>query len=412
MKRMESLKRAAAMVLALPVLLGLGACGGIGSIPISPPPTCVTNCPPSPEFLYATSPDAIVGFKIDPSTGALGSPLTTPGPNQSLGMVATITLGRLYVSDFLNDKVEGFSINSSTGGLTAVTGSPFSLGGTPPGAGGVSPFVSGGSKLYVTDLNAGAVSAFTYDSLTGTLSTVAGSPFPAGNTPVHAVLAGFQDQFLYVSNLNDSAGGISAFTVDFNTGALTPIPGSPYATGTAGSFPGPSALVIGGSGQNILYVALVGTANANNKIAAFSIDANTGALTAIPGSPFPTGNAPQYMALVPVTLVGNTEFLYTANIQDKTISAFIVDGSSGTLTPLSSSPYHGATSLGGLAVTPTGTSTGNFFLYAADPQAKTVIAFTIDGTTGALSPVSGSPFPAGKAPALLTVANVPATSGL
>jgi 6-phosphogluconolactonase len=411
MKRMESLKRAVTLALALPLSLGLAGCGRGGNISISPPPTCVTSCPPSPEFLYATSPDAIVGFKIDPSTGALGSPLTMSGPNQSLGMVATITLGRLYVSDFLNDTVEGFSINSSTGGLTAVTGSPFLLGGTPPGAGGVSPFVSAGSYVYVTDVNAGAVSAFTYDSLTGALSTVAGSPFPAGDTPVHAVVAGSQNQFLYVSNLNDSAGGISAFTIDFNTGALTPMPGSPYATGSAGSFPGPSALAITGNGQ-ILYVALVGTVNANNKIAAFSIDANTGALTAIPGSPFATGNAPQYMALVPVTLVGNTEFLYTANVQDKTISAFVVDGSSGTLTPLSGSPYHGATSLGGLAVTPTGTLAGNFFLYAADPQAKTVIAFTIDGTTGALSPVSGSPFPAGKAPTLLTVADAPATSGL
>jgi 6-phosphogluconolactonase (cycloisomerase 2 family) len=327
------------------------------------------------------------------------------GPTQSLGMTATITLGRLYVSDFLNDKVDGFSINSSTGGLTAVTGSPFSLGGTPPGAGGVSSFVSGGDKVYVTNLNAGAVAAFTYDSLTGTLNTVAGSPFQAGDTPVQAVVAGFLNQFLYVSNLNDSAGGISAFTIDFNTGALTPISGSPYATGAAGSFPGPSALAISGNRQ-ILYVGLVGTTNANNKIAAFAIDQNTGALTAIPGSPFVTGNAPQYMALVPVTL-GNMEFLYTSNVQDKTISAFIIDGTSGTLTAISGSPYHGATSLGGLAVTPTATSTGNYFLYAADPQAKTVIAFTVDGTTGALSPVSGSPFPAGKAPTLLTVAEIP-----
>jgi 6-phosphogluconolactonase (cycloisomerase 2 family) len=327
------------------------------------------------------------------------------GPSQSLGIAATVTLGRLYVSDFTNNKVDGFSINSSTGGLTAVTGSPFSLGGTPPGAGGVSSFVSGGDKVYVTNLNAGAVAAFTYDSLTGTLNTVAGSPFPAGDTPVQAVVAGFLNQFLYVSNLNDSAGGISAFTIDFNTGALTPISGSPYATGAAGSFPGPSALAISGNRQ-ILYVGLVGTTNANNKIAAFAIDQNTGALTAIPGSPFVTGNAPQYMALVPVTL-GNMEFLYTSNVQDKTISAFIIDGTSGTLTTISGSPYHGATSLGGLAVTPTATSTGNYFLYAADPQAKTVIAFTVDGTTGALSPVSGSPFPAGKAPTLLTVAEIP-----
>jgi 6-phosphogluconolactonase len=394
-------------VLALPLSLGLVACGRSGFGGGSFLPSCATGCPPAPEFLYATSPGAIVGFKIDQSTGALGIPLTMSGPSQSLGMAATITLGRLYVSDFTNNKVDGFSINSSTGGLTAITGSPFSLGGTPPGAGGVSPFGSGGSYLYVTDLNAGTVAAFNDDSPTGALSTVPGSPFATGDTPVEAVVAGSQNQFLYVSNLNDSAGGISAFTVDFNTGAVTPMPGSPYATSTTGTFPGPSALAISGNGK-FLYVGLVGTTNANNKIAAFAIDANTGALTPISGSPFATGNAPQYMSLVPVTLVGNTEFLYTANVQDKTISAFIVDGSSGALTQLSGSPYHGATSLGGLAVTPTASSTGNYLLYAADPQAKAVIAFTIDGTTGALSPVSGSPFPAGKAPTLLTVANVPA----
>jgi 6-phosphogluconolactonase len=404
MKSMESLKRVVAVAWALLLSVGLVGCGKGGNFSISPPPTCVTNCPPPPEFLYATSPGAIAGFKIDSSTGALGSPLLLSGPSQSLGIVATITLGRLYVSDFVNSKVEGFSINSSTGGLTAINGSPFSIGGTSPGAGGLSPFVSAGSNLYVTDLNAGAVAAFTYNSLTGALSTAAGSPFPAGDTPVQAVVAGSQNQFLYVSNLNDSAGGVSAFTIAQNTGALTPISGSPYATGAAGSFPGPSALAIGGSGRNILYVGLVGTTNANNKIAAFVIDANTGALTAIPGSPFATGNAPQHIALVPITLVGGTEFLYTANVQDKTISAFVVDGNSGTLTPLSGSPYHGATSLGGLAVTSIATSTGNFFLYTADPQAKTVIAYTIDGTTGALSPVSGSPFPAGSAPNLLTVA--------
>ena len=132
MKRMKCLKRAVAIVLALPVSIGLVACGKSGNISISPPPSCVTNCAPAPEFLYATSPGAIVGFKIDQSTGALGIPLTMSGPSQSLGMAATITLGRLYVSDFTNNKVDGFSINPSTGGLTAITGSPFSLGGTPP----------------------------------------------------------------------------------------------------------------------------------------------------------------------------------------------------------------------------------------------------------------------------------------
>jgi 6-phosphogluconolactonase (cycloisomerase 2 family) len=166
-------------------------------------------------------------------------------------------------------------------------------------------------------------------------------------------------------------------------------------------------LVVGGNanGGNHLYVALTGTATINNKIAGFAIDPNTGSLTALPGSPFATGKDPQSMALVPVTLVGGQEFLYTANVQDGTISAFTVDGSAGGITPVSGSPYVSGTSLGGLAVPRLNDTTlGSFFLYAADPQGKVVRAYTIDGNTGALSPMAGSPFPAGSSPALLTIA--------
>jgi 6-phosphogluconolactonase len=301
----------------------------------------------------------------------------------------------------LNDTVDGFSINSSTGALAEMTGSPFSLGGTRPGAGGLSTIVSGGTYMYATDLNAGAVAGFAFDSSSGKLTAVPGSPFPVGNTPVQAAQTGEQGQFLYISNLNDSAGGISAFTIDVNTGALTPIPGSPFPIGPAGSFPGPSALVAS-SNWRFLYVALAGTANANNKIAVFSIDQNTGSLTPIAGSPFLTGKDPLYMALVPVTLVGFQEFLYTANIQDNTISAFTVDDNTGVLTPVDGSPYSGASTLAGLAVSQTATNSGNFFLYAAD-QSGSIRAYTVDGNTGALTPITGSPFSAGSSPILLTV---------
>jgi 6-phosphogluconolactonase (cycloisomerase 2 family) len=155
--------------------------------------------------------------------------------------------------------------------------------------------------------------------------------------------------------------------------------------------------------SKFLYVALVGTASANNKIAAFAIDPTTGALTAVPGSPFVTGSDPLQMTLVPITLVGTEGFLYTANVQDGTISAFTADDNTGVLTPVSGSPYAAGTPVGGLAAT----LAGGFFLYAADPQTKTIRAYTIDGNTGALSPIPGSPFPAGTAPMLLTVASVP-----
>jgi hypothetical protein len=48
--------------------------------------------------------------------------------------------------------------------------------------------------------------------------------------------------------------------------------------------------------NNFLYVALAGTANANNQIAAFSINPATGSLTELPQSPFTTGNDPLQMA--------------------------------------------------------------------------------------------------------------------
>jgi 6-phosphogluconolactonase len=149
-------------------------------------------------------------------------------------------------------------------------------------------------------------------------------------------------------------------------------------------------------------------ATPNNKIVAFAIDPNSGVLTTVSGSPVTTGSDPLYIALVPVTRVGFQAFLYAANVQDGTISGFTADDNTGVLKPIDGSPFVSGTSVGGVAGAPYTTSNGTlFFLYAADPQAQAVRAYTIDGNTGMLSPISGSPFPAGSPPALLTVAQDP-----
>jgi 6-phosphogluconolactonase len=384
-------------------LLGLAGCMGSQKA-CKLPPACSDNCtlnPPAPEFLYATSTNHVLAFTIDQSSGALSAPLVAAGPNDSIGMVASMN-GQLYVSDFLNDVVDGYSINSSSGALTAILSSPFSLGGTPPGAGGLSVFVDSDTFLYATDVNAGTVAGFLYNPSSGMLTPVPGSPFAAGNSPMQAVQAapqGGSALFLYVSNLNDSAGGISAYAINQLNGELSPIPGSPFPTGAPDSYPGPSAMVVSYD-NNFLYVALAGTANANNQIAAFSINPTTGSLTALPQSPFTTGNDPLQMAYVPST--ANAQgFLYTANIQDDTISAFTADDTTGVLTPVSGSPYASGTSIWGLSQTLT--PSGNFFLYAADPEAEAVNAYTINPNTGALTPLQGSPFGVGDAPMLLTI---------
>lgn len=394
-----------AIVVALALVLSLQGCGSGSSSSSSSggQQSCTSNCPPN-HFLLATGRDQIMSFKIDGKTGALGAASIITGPNQSLGVFATPTTGYLYVSDFQNDTVEAFTINPSTGALTTISGSPFSLGGTPPGAGGLAWDLNG-NYLYATDVNANAVAAFAIlgsdQPNPGALKSISGSHYLVGTNPMHATVANNglgTTQFTYVSNLNDSAGGISAFAIDLNTGALTMVPGSPFPTGTAGSFPGPSALVaVQGTGTSeFLYVALAGTVNANNKIVGFASDRNTGMLTPLAGSPFPTGQNPSHMVLDPTG-----RFLYAANAMDDTISGFIVDGNTGALTPMPGSPFAGGSSVGGMAVALTQ------FLYVADPQANTIKAYTIDNTsttsTGALTPFGSPAFAAGIEPMLLTV---------
>jgi 6-phosphogluconolactonase len=386
------------ILVAIAFLLGMAGCGGVGSI-FGVPFGCTTNCSTNtapPEYLFATSPGHIASFTVNQSDGGLSTPLMVAGPNQSAGITATLTDGYLYVSDFQNDAVDGFSINPGSGALAAIAGSPYALGGAAPGGGGLSAFIQGGDDfVYATDMNAGTVAGFTFDSTSGTLTAVPGSPFPAGDSPVQAAQNGF---FLYVSNLNDSSGGISGYALNGQNGAATPLPGSPFPTGAPGSFPGPSALVIM---NGFLYVALAGTATPNNQIAAFAINSD-GSLTAVPGSPFTAGSGPMQLAAVPVT--SNAQgFLYSANIQDGTISAFTAADGSGILVPVSGSPYTSGKSIGSVAVSQTFTDSGDYFLYASDPQAMTINAYTVDGGTGVLSPVSGSPFPAGGAATLLTV---------
>ena len=90
---------------------------------------------------------------------------------------------------------------------------------------------------YVVNRGSNDISAYSINSATGTLAVIAGSPFAAGKLPVAAAV----DQtghFAYVVNQTDAT--LSAFSIDRNSGALTEINGSPYATRPVASPRSPS----------------------------------------------------------------------------------------------------------------------------------------------------------------------------
>jgi 6-phosphogluconolactonase (cycloisomerase 2 family)/uncharacterized membrane protein len=348
----------------------------------------------SEEFAYSANLNQVTGFELVLPGGSLASPFNVSGPNDAGGMVADPTGHFLYVSDFTGNAIDAFQIQSATGKLTSISGSPFPVGsGNGPSGMAID---SAGKFLFLAHANLNGIFAFTRDKNTGALALVPGSPFAAGASTMH-VLVDPSDRFLYASNYNDSMGAISAYQIDPITGGLTAIAGSPFPTQVG--YPGPAQLAVEPSGK-FLYVGLGGTVNANHFVAAFSIDPSTGSLTPVPGSPFTAGNG-----AFRVAVDRSGKYLYASNSFDNNISAFTIDGATGSLSGVSGSPFGSGASGGfpfALALDPKGE-----FLYTANQGSNNISAFLIDGTTGALTPVTDSPFAGITNPFDLIIVQVP-----
>lgn len=105
---------------------------------------------------------------------------------------------------------------------------------------------------------------------------------PARGNPL-SLAFGAGGLFLYSANPDPGHPGISGFSVDLSTGAMTPLSGSPFALPVSHN-------MITDRTRSYLYF----TSGAN--IVGYAIDQNTGALTPMPASPFPAGNHPDIIA--------------------------------------------------------------------------------------------------------------------
>src|SRR5262249_62351215 len=83
--------------------------------------------------------------------------------------------------------------------------------------------------LFVPNSVSNNVSVFTFNSSTGALAPVAGSPFPTLGTSPDAVTVDPQGRFLWVNNTG--SGNVSMYFIAQGAPFLTPAPGNPLATG-------------------------------------------------------------------------------------------------------------------------------------------------------------------------------------
>ncbi len=353
---------------ALVVTDAFTGCGGSSS---SPPPAS------RPEVLYATGFNQILSLKVDSSTGGLSTPTVTPGPDTTLGITTTIAAdpaGKfLFVCDTQGSGIDVFSISPTTSALTLVNGSPFPAGGlgVPDGL----AVDSSGKFLYVVGIF--GIDAFTVSGMSGALTLVAGSPFADSNGPFGVVVAP-PGKFLYTSDIGSPQATISGFSINSSTGALAPVPGSPFSTGT-NAFP--LNMVSHPSGK-FLYAGIPAT----NTVEAWSIDITTGALKAVPGSPFTVGiGGSSSLFSVAVDTAG--KFLYVSD-DSGDIFGFAINPNSGALAAIAGSPFSFFAITDQMFIDPSGQ-----YLYA--PAGPFITGMHIDATTGELTLLSGSPFPAG-----------------
>lgn len=338
----------------------------------------------APNVLYTANlgSNDVSAYQIDTTTGELisvaGSPfLASTNPSA----IAVSSNGSFaYVANSGTSNISAYTINSTTGVLSAATGSPFAAG-TAPRAVTVSP---NNSFVYVANSGSNNISAYTIDPTTGALTVVAGSPFPAGTNP-RAVSVSPNNSFVYVAN--SGSNNISAYTIDPTTGALTIVAGSPFAAGTS-----PLGVAVSPNGS-FVYVVNQGS----NDVSVYTVDPGTGALTALTGTtgnPFPAGTAP-----VGLTITSNGSFVYVANADSGNVSAYAVNSGTGALTPLAGAlgnPYPAATTPAGITIAPNGA-----FLYVANAGSNNVSSYSVNAGTGALTALAGgigNPFAAGTAP--------------
>jgi 6-phosphogluconolactonase len=293
--------------------------GSAGSATCTCGESAAQACPAQiDQTLYTSSGSGEVSaFTIGTYTGTLSGPVSTATGSASVGMATVNANEFLFVSDPSHSQLDGFSIGAG-GTLSTIAGSPFPVGQSSSPQGLASPS-NGQQLLYAADN--GGVDAFSIGA-NGVPTPIAGSPFASGTN--RYLTTAYYGGFLYTS-IDDPPGGIFGFTIG-STGALTEIPGSPFPiTGQTVANSEPADIV---ASETYVYAALTGS----NQIAAFAIDTSTGVLTPVAGSPYAAGTAPTALILA-------NSFLYVINSADGTISGYSVDSSTGVLTKLVNSPF-------------------------------------------------------------------------
>jgi len=321
------------------------------------------------HYVYATIPAAnqVVGYREDPNSGVLTQIAGSPYPAGDGAHSAALHPSGdfLYVANPGQNEndISLFSI-ASNGALTEVTPrTPIGINASQPELLAMDP---AGSYLYVMNTQSNNISVFSIDSSTGALTQVAGSPFAIGLTPLNMQLTP-SGNFLYVTAAGGQAGSTNGSIIGFSVsaGVLTPLP-APNPISSYGE--NPNGLAIDPSGT-YLYAANT----SSGSISIFAIGAS-GTLSLVSGSPL----ASTYTAPISLILDPKGAYLYVANQGSGNVAVYSISSSTGLPTVLTTSTTTGAFFTEGSPSLVVADPTGQYLFVGNQGSSAGIQAFSVN----------------------------------
>ena len=275
-------------------------------------------------ILYATNDGdgSISAFTLNPQTGALelsGAPFLLPDTSGDYSITASPDHRFLFATNRANTLIHVLSIAPNSGQLAEVPGSPFAANANLNGLA-----VTPQHFLVAGEWNNDALQVYSISN-TGSLSPVAGSPFPVHSTN-EAVEANCQGNRIFATGYDSTT---SSAPIDVDSmqpnGTLTPVPGSPFSNGTQGT----SLDLLLSPRDNFLF----SENSFGGPIPVLAVAPN-GSLSPVAGSPFSTNGS--WVGGLAVTAAG--DYLYSVDFGAGTVYGMKV-APNGSLTPVPGTPF-------------------------------------------------------------------------